>query len=231
MKNQFLKNCAALLIFALALSLSGCAKWFNPMGDNKYDCNRKENPDSPYCHSFRSVEEATSNDIPSSRYDEKMSIEEADRRAGIAPKKSKSKKNSRNSKDNEGGETHQFDVDGTKTGSALPKGSPIRVGPVVQRTWIKSFDDNNDILISDLYVYKEVVPTHWAGRMPGNGYQGAASGGMTGAYPHKPIPATTAPQITNNEPGQSAANSDFNQPGTSNDEPVPRDVSDTSMPN
>lgn len=231
MKNQFLIKRVILLV--ILASLGGCAKWFNPMGDNKYDCNRKEDPDSPYCHSFRAVEAATSNDIPDSRYDEEMSIAEADERSGIAPRKSKkrskAKKSAPNSKNKEAPEASPLYVAGNQAGSALPTGTPVRVGPVLQRTWIKSFDDNNDLLTSDLYVYKEVVPTHWAGRTPGNSYNKTAPG----AYPHKPLPVSPTPalspnQTTNSVPDQPSVNLDFSQPGAGDTSHI--DANDASMP-
>ena len=225
----------ALMVGILA-TLSGCADWFTPIGENKYDCNRRENPDSPFCHSFSSVEKATSNDVPETRYDEKMSIAETDKLTGIAPV---------NKTENNGKTSNNSLLSGTQqpigsptvqiSSTALAPGTPVRVGPIVQRIWIKSFDDNNDMLISDQIVYKEVVPTHWAGQSsPIQSTQGSTSGGLPGAYPHMPVapPATTRSQ----SPAQSEKidNTSFNQPGTevpaSETAPLP-DSSVQTMPN
>jgi type IV conjugative transfer system lipoprotein TraV len=205
------------LLAGILASLGGCASWFTPIGSNTYDCNRRENPDSPYCHSFAAVEKATSNDVPKTRYDEKMSIAETDKLTGIAPvKKTDDKATTSNDASLSGAQ--QPVGSGTMpqqvTSSALPPGTPVRVGPVIQRIWIKSFDDNNDMLTSDQIIYKEVVPTHWAGQSPIESTQGSTSGGLPGAYPHMPVtppPSTTRSQSP--EQSEKIDNTSFSQPG------------------
>ena len=60
------------LLFALALT--GCARVLTPIGEERYDCNRKEDPSSPYCHSFRGVEEGTAGPMPDSRFDRQLQV-------------------------------------------------------------------------------------------------------------------------------------------------------------
>lgn len=232
------KTIKYILISTTILNIYGCssvANIFNPVGENKYDCNRKENPNSPYCHSFRSVEKATTNDVPDSRYDELMSITESDKLTGIAPTKNSEKNNGK-------GEVHPasnlntITSDETKylKNGALPKGTPVRIGPTIQRTWIKSFTDKNDMLSSDQIVYKEVVPTHWAGQSVNT----EKSNANAGAFPHKPV---ISPILQNNnsvneiQAEHKNDNTDFNQPAGQNSGngtgiALP-DVSATTMPN
>ncbi len=192
------------------VSLAGCANIFNPVGENKYDCNRKENPDSPYCHSFKSVEQATTKDVPASRYDEQMSIEDIDKLTGIAPVK-KSENTDKNSVSNQN--IFVFAVDSPVSGSSLPAGTPVRVGPVVQRTWVKSFNDKNDMLTSDQVIYKEVVPPHWAGEIASRTTQGITAGGLPGTYPHRP--AAPSPPLLNTSPVPASDHTDRNESNTS----------------
>ncbi len=249
-----------VLMTCILASAGGCATLFNPVGENKYDCNRKENPDSPYCHSFRSVEQATSNDVPASRYDEKMSIAEIDKLTGIAPLNKQSGPSSSPL-------PAAYDLHETlgltavqrvgvpvslttttaltpnilseqDTNPALPAGTPVRIGPVVQRVWIKSFNDRNDMLTSDQVVYKEVVPTHWAGQASILTTQEITSGGLPGTYPHKPVELSTSVLNDYAVPSQTLRkdnSTSFNQPGSqfqvNETAPPLSDISDKSMPN
>lgn len=67
------------------LVLAGCASVLTPLGQEKFDCNRSENPASPYCHSFAAVERGTTGAIPPSRFDTALRMSEHDRLTGIAP--------------------------------------------------------------------------------------------------------------------------------------------------
>ena len=62
-----------LAVIAISLCavpvLSGCPAAFNPIGSNSYDCNRKQDPSSIYCHSFKAVEASTNGELPPSRFD------------------------------------------------------------------------------------------------------------------------------------------------------------------
>ncbi len=132
--------------------LSGCASLFTPQGSEHFDCNRKENADSPYCHSFRGATESTNATLPKTRYDESVSMSEADRLQGIAPTAT-TKTTSGNTSDY---------LPGVGRAESL-NGAPVREAPVIQRVWIKQHVDSNDMLVGDTVVYKEIIAPHWSG--------------------------------------------------------------------
>lgn len=87
-RNHPHQTLCALLRSVLALSalaLAGCASVLTPLGQEKFDCNRSENPSSRYCHSFAAVEKGTSGAIPPSRFDTALRMSEHDQLTGIAP--------------------------------------------------------------------------------------------------------------------------------------------------
>jgi hypothetical protein len=45
-----------IAVASLAAALTGCS--FNPIGESKFDCNRKENP-SEFCRSFKALVKST----------------------------------------------------------------------------------------------------------------------------------------------------------------------------
>lgn len=201
------------ILMASCLTLAGCANWFTPMGENNYDCNRKENPDSPYCHSFKAVDDATTEPIPDSRYDQRASVAEADKLNGIAPKKKKGA-----SKDASPQSLPSVSLNDSGSIYSLPEGSPVRAGPIVQRVWIKSYADKNDMLTGDVVVYKEIVPPHWSGHGAANTAPSTgADGWPTGTYPHYPVPQAPV-SATLSQPQSAASQQDsqlrFTQPGT-----------------
>jgi hypothetical protein len=109
-------------------------------------------------------------------------------------------------------------------GKPVANDTPVRVGPVVQRTWIKRHADSNDMFIGDVLVYKEIVPTHWAGFRRPVGLGVAAPGGSAGVYPHRPSsgppPAKTSaatPDAPNS--GASVERNPFAQPGNASPGP------------
>jgi hypothetical protein len=167
-------RCVALGIAGFS-TLTGCTSMFTPLGSEYYDCNRKENPDSPYCHSFRSVEEGTAKPLPASRYDDPISIAALDQRVGIAPladaasaPASPSTTPTPPSGARSGTATAMAgnSSPGAITHTALPQpaeGTPLRAAPLVVRTWVKRHVDGDDRLISATYVYKEILPAHWTG--------------------------------------------------------------------
>jgi hypothetical protein len=75
----------ALLPTMLVGTLSGCSNAFNPIGTNTYDCNRKQDPSSIYCHSFRAVEASTHGELPDSRFDRELKFSQYDKATEIAP--------------------------------------------------------------------------------------------------------------------------------------------------
>lgn len=227
------KKTFALLI-AAAAALAGCASAFNPAGDSSYDCNRKENPDSPYCHSFRAVVEATNGPLPGSRYDEQMDISEIDRLQGIAPVPrdgNRDDKGAAPSSDRAG----ELPLPHQVQAGELPDGAPVRIAPVIQRTWIAPYRDRNDVLHGEEYLHKEIVPSRWAGHPPATStsqLRGAAA-----KYPHRaPVATPPADQATTQQSATrpSTASANFTQPGATKPQDQPStDLNETgaSMPN
>lgn len=174
-----------LSLLLCALTLQGCANWFTPVGENKFDCNRRQDPNSPYCKSFKAVEGSTNGSIPDSRFDEVYKLSDYDKLMGIAPVKKIGVK-----------------ADGVPTTPLLPhlantaneklEGRPVREAAVVQRVWIKRFVDENDQLIDGVVVYREVIGTRWTGF----GETDASRMRGVATYPHKP-PADLQPATTN----------------------------------
>ena len=230
----------AIVALPLALvglaALQGCTSILTPLGENHYDCNRKENPQSPYCHSFKSVEASTAGPIPRSRYDETLRISEIDRLTGIAPTAP-------------GGGLGNVPAASGATVSAVPpmapamasaqslEGVPVRLGPVVQRVWIKRFVDTNDLLVGDTVIYKEIMGSRWSGFEAADPMRQApsrAAGGQSSTYPHRaptaingvikaldgssPSSANPSPQ-TRDAAGR-PARPEFNQPGAKASEPA-----------
>lgn len=212
----------ATVAACLLVALSGCSTAFNPIGSNSYDCNRKQDPSSKYCHSFKAVESSTNGELPDSRFDAELKFSQYDKDTEIAPVGDKSHTGMKSG----GGEALVMGSGSlTLLGGADPApqdGAPVRQGPVVQRTWIKHFVDDSDMLTSDMTVYKEIVQTRWAGFDGGN-----PAGGTQGNYPHK-IAETKIVADTKAAPDPSPR-TDFIQPGgqTSAGESSPG----TSMPN
>lgn len=193
-----------------------------PIGSNTYDCNRKENPASPYCHSFKAVEASTEGEIPPSRFDREMSLRDHDRLIGIAPDSASPVEKSTGQPNQQAGNRNGVATPLQSRATSLD-GVPVRVGPVIQRVWIKRFATNNDALIGDTVVYKEIVPPHWSGVAPVN----VGSGKSTvdpGVYPHKAIDQNTNQNQTQSAPNAAPTHplnverTDFAQPGArSND--------------
>jgi len=223
-----------ITLYACAL-LVGCAAQFNPVGEVKFDCNRKQDAQSPYCRSFKSVEQSTTGQLPRSRFDREFNIEEHDRLTGIAP--DAPQQNSTKGKA------------GTPAPPAAPEmvrlphqmreeppleGQPVRQGPVVQRVWIKRFVDGRDVLTENTVVYKEIQPNRWAGFEPTAKFDGDKT-----AYPRRPIEAPKDEQAAtpstpqNQEVSKASPQTEFKQPGIperaeSASEPA---ASGSSMPN
>lgn len=167
LNTTLMTRTSRVVIIAAALSASGCAQLLTPLGAENYDCNRKENPASPYCHSFRAVADGTNTPIPDSRYDAAVKLEDADRMNGIAP-------SAPAISDSNAQRPQRFDeLPEAQRRAALaprppgplapPDGSPVRVAPLVQRTWIKRHVEQGDRLVGSTYLYKEVTRGHWQG--------------------------------------------------------------------
>ena len=204
--------------------LAGCSNLLTPLGESTYDCNRKENPASPYCHSFKSVEASTSGAIPPSRYDETMRLSDFDRMTGIAPVPKSA--TSRDVASPAGVSVTALPL--TPAGSL--EGLPVRQGPVVQRVWVKRFVDGNDLLVGETVIYKEIIGSHWLGFGRGESPSGASSSSSQSSsardgipYPHRaPPPAqlksaggpTGATSVTSGTaPAAPPTSPGFTQPG------------------
>ena len=161
---------ACAFLIATLVSLSGCTSLLTPLGDEYYDCNRKENPASPYCHSFRSAANGTDAPIPDSRYDRAVRISDVDRLTGIAPPAADTQRAS--DPVVPAGEVSVQRPRAARVISAqsqplasgvAPEGTPVRVAPLVQRTWVKRHVEQGDRLVGSTYLYKEVTRSHWEG--------------------------------------------------------------------
>ena len=138
-------SCLVLLLIAV-LSLSACADMMAPQGVSKFDCNRKEDPSSEYCRSFRAVDEGTQGGIPPSYYDRPFSLEESYKLQGIAPSKDQLKKANKAEFTVASDGTIILPMQADSGSNAFQDGAPIRTAPVLKRTWIKSYVDENDSL-------------------------------------------------------------------------------------
>jgi conjugal transfer pilus assembly protein TraV len=201
------------ILFAICTAiilLGGCANSFNPVGEGKFDCNRKQDPKSPLCRSFKSVEAATAAPLPQSRFDVEFKISDYDRLNGIAPDEAAPVVQSPNlvAPVVTNSLPHQAKP------TTLAPGSPVREGPVVQRVWVKRFVDDRDLLTESTIVYKEIRPTKWSGF---SASAQSAAGAQGGVYPHK-TPKPTLESLNKEAP----VRSDFKQPG------VPLDAEDTA---
>jgi hypothetical protein len=224
-QTRFSTLLTAGAVITLATALSGCSSAFNPIGSNTYDCNRKQDPSSIYCHSFKSVEASTNGELPDSRFDRELKFSQYDKATEIAPVGD----GSHTSLKSGSGEAVVTSASGLPhlggLASAPLDGMPVREGPVIQRTWIKHFVDANDMLTSDTTVSKEIVPTRWAGFDGGD-----PASAQQGLYPHRTVDtkASAAPKA---EPSVSQR-TDFIQPGstTSANESSPGSSMPNSMP-
>lgn len=218
--NRPLRLFGSVMLPAITVSLAACSSAFNPIGSNTYDCNRKQDPTSIYCHSFRAVEASTNGRLPDSRFDTELKFSEYDKATDIAPP-------SRPDLTvppllTGAGQPVQLGSGGTTSqgAAALPTAAqpdmPVRMGPVIQRTWIKRFVDENDMWTSNLTVLKEITPSRWSGFDGGNPSRAAG-----GAYPHKVADAAqdaSAAAVASAQSAPSAptpATTDFIQPGGS----------------
>lgn len=203
-----------LLFSALSISLlvSGCAGWLTPMGVDKYDCNRRQDPNSPFCRSYKSVNAATKEDLPDSRYDQPYSVTEIDELTGIAPKDQRGAKPPKIASSIAGHLPHQQ----IHARDQYPlSGGPVRVGPQIQRTWIKRYKDDRDMLTENTVVYKEVRGNRWAGFDEGR----SGPGMRIGAYPHKPAIEGSAQAKTPAQPAPQEFSSSERSPESISEEP------------
>jgi len=195
-------------LIACVLLLGGCAAQMNPVGEAKFDCNRRQDSKSPHCRSFRAVDQATDAPLPQSRYDQAFSISDMDKLTGISP--DDQKPNTAAKTDTKPANQllpHQLRND------APLAGQPVREGPVVQRVWIKRHVDGRDVLTEDTVVYREIKPTRWAGHPTPT-----TQVGVDAPYPRRPKEEGAAAQAKQPQPPNSPGPTpEFTQPGVNTD--------------
>lgn len=197
--NPTIKTMAAASLAAL---FAGCS--FNPIGDSKFDCNRKENP-SAYCRSFKALVKSTDGPLPESRFDQEFRMSDYDRATGIAPDAATAVTTVGDTAAGSGRLPHQRS---NAVGEPLA-GMPVRRAPVVQRVFIKRFVDENDILQDDVIVYREVKGGRWSG------FEAASDEARApGVYPHRASDSVLAEADTNES---SAQQTNLAQPGSGAD--------------
>ena len=187
-----LVTCAAVVA---TFTLSACTSLLTPLGSDKYDCNRKENPASPYCHSFRSVADGTNAPMPDSRYDAAVRISDVDQLAGIAPDAAPT--SSSDSAAHRERSTADVVVAAALPTTRAPRqpgatgptdATPVRIAPLVQRTWVKRHVEQGDRLVGSTYLYKEVTRGHWDGFVETSGGYDAGAGPVKPHFPSEDDP-------------------------------------------
>lgn len=200
---KIITTAAAIAVLA---TLSACS--FNPIGESTFDCNRKENP-SEYCRSFKALERSTNGVLPESRFDKEFRMSDYDRANGLAPDGVQEKSSVRSEQlPSLAALPHNR---GNAQQSELVSGAPVRRAPVIQRTWIKQFVDENDMVQGEQKVYKEVESSRWTGFSSARGaLPGVGSGALS--YPHK-VKEKDSPVAATAEAGAAVNQANgFNQP-------------------
>jgi hypothetical protein len=191
-----------IAVASLAAALTGCS--FNPIGESKFDCNRKENP-SEFCRSFKALVKSTDGPLPESRFDKEFRMSDYDRATGIAPDPAAAAAAGGAGAADSGRLPHQRM---NPIGDPMA-GMPVRKAPVVQRVFIKRFVDDNDSLQDDVIVYREVKGARWSG-FEASGRDVHAPG----AYPHRSHDNPITEADGNGDPSQST---NLAQPGGATD--------------
>lgn len=169
--------------FALA-SLAGCSSFFTPVGENKFDCNRRQGGNSEYCKSFKAMNKSTDAPLPDSRFDSSFSMSDYDKAVGIAPDSAKTlRSDTPQSQPNQTVYVNGTLPSSRSGGQASGVSRPVRMAPVVQRTWIKPYVTGGDMHGAAL-VYREIIPARWAGFE--DGASSSVGNALSGSrvYPH-----------------------------------------------
>jgi len=205
----------SLFLILTASLVAGCS--FAPVGENTFNCNRKSNP-SEYCRSFKSLEKSTNGNLPESRFDKEFRMSDADKAAGIAPDDDTDSKRGK-AAPIAGFLPHNM-IDRSDSVSDIDalNGRPVRNTPVILRTWIKHYVDEDDAYIGDFIAYKEVQASKWSGSESIRNNGGYASGAV---YPHRSTNnansagAESSPPLA---PNARQGNTSFSQPPAGDDE-------------
>lgn len=221
---------------ALVVVLSGCAAAMNPIGEAKFDCNRKQDSKSQYCRSFKAVEASTASDVPASRFDKEFKLSDLDKLTGISPDDptQPAVSSPRTAMPASAAAPPRAALLPHQVRDAAPlDGMPVRTGPLVQRVWIKRFVDGRDVLTENTVVYREIQGTKWAG-IDSNS-RALSSQGQ--AYPHRPSepqPGTNPSRAPVEVKSPGASLPEFKQPGvpteTQESASVPAVSGTSSMP-
>ena len=209
-----------LALLMIASVLTGCS--FAPIGENTFECNRKSNP-SAYCRSFKALEKSTNGDLPESRFDIEFKMSDYDKATGIAPTDQEQGAVAGVTPVAGGALPHNASKQGGRLdGLKGVEGMPVRRTPVVQRTWIKSFVDDNDMLQGSTRVFKEVQGATWSG------FESAGKNGGAG----RPVKPHRAQATTNSAPAPSdrPEQTDFSQPSAGDETGFQPPATGSSMP-
>jgi hypothetical protein len=236
------------VVFALLIAssfLGGCARMLTPQGDDKYDCNRKENPDSPYCHSFKAIDSATKAPLPVTRYDAMTNMSTVDQYTGVAPGKDSSKSTDPLSSPSRYHMPVFYSSVQQSNGAQAeyiqkqPRdGAPIREIAPIQRIWVKRHRDSSDRLIGTTVVYAELGENRWAGFDPVENGKRTSSSTNRQIVPHLPAAkeSATTPKAAPAQPSGSRTGAKFQQPGSNQAEdlethPASQEMGESSLPN
>jgi len=197
LKRSYVKYSLVVLIMCSSQFLFvGCS--FAPIGENKFDCNRKDSPNE-YCRSIKAVERSTQGELPETRYEKEFDMHDYDRAYSLEPVNTNNKKN----KAVKASAYEQFSKEYTNTSESRNssnalgysqlrftpiQGAPIRVAPIIQRIYIKSYVDANDVLVQDQIIYKEIAHSKWSGfeqEAKSTTYKGNTLLGSYDAVPHR----------------------------------------------
>lgn len=240
MKTRFV-----FAILAASTLMGGCARMLTPQGDDKYDCNRKENPNSPYCHSFKAIDTATKAPLPETKYDSMTNMAVVDKLTGVAPTGNSSSSEQSNSQSSGRAPVFYSSIqqsNGSDSGYAQKQprdGMPIREAAPIQRVWVKKHRDSSDRLIGTTVVYAELGQNRWAGfDQPGQAGRADAVASKR-VVPHV---ASNKPESTTNKPQPDSARSEseikFQQPGSRavpgenlEQRPASEQMGETELPN
>ena len=167
-KYKLFKQFNCLILVVLPILIVGCS--FAPIGENKFDCNRKDSPNE-YCRSIKAVVRSTQGELPETRYEKEFDMHDYDRAYSLDAKYSKDSKSPQNFKVDQSVDpsrvarlpNNTFSLGYPMGQRPNLEGAPVRIAPVIQRVYIKSYVDADDVLIQDQIIYKEIAHSKWTG--------------------------------------------------------------------
>ena len=190
-KQNLFKQLNYLNVIVVALLTYGCS--FAPIGENKFDYNRKDSPNE-YCRSIKAIERSTQGELPETRFEKEFDMHDYDRAYSLDAKDPRDSKSHNANASNAGKPSKVSETTNHNNPLGYPMGksiltdeAPIRVAPVIQRVYIKSYVDADDILIQDQIIYKEIAHSKWTGFESGIDTREAQINGVgvAGVHPHR----------------------------------------------